>query len=324
MKSNLIIGAGQLGSRHLQGLLRLEINQKVYVLDPSEASLKISEERAKEIPHQHSLVFTTNWSDLPQDFDLVIIATGANVRSIVSQKLLENYKVGNLVLEKILFQDLASYEKIRNLIAKTQTPTWVNHPRRMMAHYQEIRNTIVASNEKVVFQTLGSNWGLACSALHFIDLCTFLANSKVIANNLDLIDPIIHESKRANCIELTGTVSGTLQNGSNFIVSSIDGEIGDITITLATNSNRWLIQEGKAQKIIHLSKENNFEPIITDFVTEFQSNLTTKIAQNIFETGNCNLPTYDEACESHIPFIEAALKKYRELSGISTEICPIT
>ncbi|MBC7440712.1 MAG: Gfo/Idh/MocA family oxidoreductase [Flavobacterium sp.] len=324
MKINLIIGAGQLGSRHLQGLLRLEVEQIIYVLDPSNDSLKISEERAKEIRHNHKIIFTTSWNDLPKEFDFVVVATGANVRSVVTKQLLENYKVNYLVLEKILFQDLTSYETIGKLISETNTTTWVNHPRRMMDHYQEIRNSILASNEKVVFQTVGSNWGLACSAMHFIDLCAFLTNSKVKTNNMDLIDPVIYESKRDNCIEFTGTVSGTMQNGSNFIISSIEGEIGDITITIATNSDRWIIQEGKAQKIIRMSKENGFNPEILSYVTKFQSFLTTRIASDILETGKCDLPSYKQACESHIPFIEAALKKYTELSGITTTICPIT
>ena len=132
MKSNLIIGAGQLGSRHLQGLLKLESEQNVYVLDTSVESLKISEERSKEIPHNHKIVFTTSWNYLPKAFDLVVMATGAYVRSKVTQHLLENHKVNNLVLEKILFQDLGSYKTVKDLVTKTQTSTWVNHPRRMM------------------------------------------------------------------------------------------------------------------------------------------------------------------------------------------------
>ena len=31
MKINVVIGAGQLGSRHLQGLLRLTIKQKIFI-----------------------------------------------------------------------------------------------------------------------------------------------------------------------------------------------------------------------------------------------------------------------------------------------------
>ena len=60
------------------------------------------------------------------------------------------------------------------------------------------------------------------------------------------------------------------------------------------------------------------------FVTEYQSTLTSRIADDIFKLGQCNLPTYEEACESHIPFITASLSKYIEITKKQTNICPIT
>ncbi|MDP5028533.1 MAG: Gfo/Idh/MocA family oxidoreductase [Flavobacterium sp.] len=324
MKINAVIGAGQLGSRHLQGLLRLTIKQKIFVLDPSEVSLEVSKSRANEIPNEHEIIFSTDWDVLPKNLDLVIIATGANVRSMLIEKLLPKYKLENLVLEKILFQDLKSYEKIGKLLKQTNTHTWVNHPRRTAIHFSEVRDTIANSKEKVNFNIVGSNWGLACNALHFIDIISYIANASIRSIDLDWIDPVIHESKRANNIELTGSIKGILSNGSNFVINSIDGEFEDVSLFIASNTQRWIIQEGRAQKIIHLSSANGFNPIISDIQIEYQSTITTRIASDLFESGNCNLPTYEQACESHIPFIEAILKKYIEISGVETTICPIT
>lgn len=320
----LIIGAGQLGSRHLQGLLKLTQEQVIYVLDPSKDALRVAKERANEISHSHDLNFISDWDTLPKEFNLVIVATGANVREKVVTQLVEGYRVNNLVLEKILFQNLKSYDKILLLLKNTKTPTWINHPRRMMDHFQQIKKTITNSNEQITFHAVGSNWGLASSALHFIDLCAFLTDSTIETIDMDWIDKTVHDSKRPNCIEFTGSVKGKMKNNSNFLITSLDGELAEPTIFVSTNSNRWIIQEGRAQKIIHLSKENSFNEKITPFITEFQSTLTTKIANDIFELGSCNLPSYEEACTSHIPFIEASLKKYIEITGIETNICPIT
>ena len=93
-----IIGAGQLGSRHLQGLLKSKSEQVIYVLDPSESSLKISRNRAQEIKNNHNLLFITDWNKLPNYLDLVIVSTGANVRSKVVSKLLTDFKVKNLII----------------------------------------------------------------------------------------------------------------------------------------------------------------------------------------------------------------------------------
>lgn len=324
MKINLIIGAGQLGSRHLQGLLRFEQEQVIYVLDPSESSLKIAKDRSNEIEFNHTVNYITDWENIPTHLDLVIVATGANVRSKVVSKLLTTCNVNNLVLEKILFQDLESYNDIGKLIKKTNTPTWVNHPRRMANHYQEIKNIIKESNKNVTFQVFGGNWGLACNSLHFIDLFAFLSNSEVESLDFDWINDKIINSKRANCIEFTGTVKGVLKNGNNFNITSLDGDVGDITLCVFTNTDRWIIQEGTAQKIIHLGKQNNFNAKTTTFITEFQSTLTTRIVNDILVMKNTTLPTYEEACSSHIPFVEGSLKKYNYISGIENNICPIT
>jgi Trk K+ transport system NAD-binding subunit len=324
MVKSLIIGAGQLGSRHLQGLLKSVHKQVIYILDPSKDSLETAETRANEINHSHSVNYVTDWNRLPKEFNLVIVATGANVRGEVATRLLKEYQVNNLVLEKILFQDLDSYNQVGALIETTQTKTWINHPRRMFPHYQKIKEELFKSQQEVIFQIVGGNWGLACNSLHYIDLCSFLTGKGVKEINFDWVDYKIHKSKRKNNIEFTGSVKGAMNDNSRFIITSFDKELSDVSLNISSVSQRWRIQEGKVQKMGYLSIENSFNEVITNITTEFQSTLTTIIANNILESGDCNLPSYKDACASHLPFIEAAIKKYNEITGINTNICPIT
>ena len=320
----LLIGAGQIGSRHLQGLLKSHRKQLIYVLDSSEASLSIAKERAAEIEFEHKVNYLNKWDSIPYELDLAIVATGANVRAKIVTKLLTSYSVKNLILEKVLFQDLKSYSEIGNLIKLTGTPTWVNHARRMFKHYKELKNKIASNGEFVKFEIFGGNWGLACNALHFIDLICFLSSSEL--SNLDFreIDNDIIKSKRPNCIEFTGSFSGVLKNGNRFNISSLEGDYEDITITVLTKSRRWIINEGFAQKIIYFGKENNFNEVIDLFTTEYQSTLTTKIIEDIVINQKTCLPNYLEACNSHIPFIKGTLELYNRISNSNTHICPIT
>jgi hypothetical protein len=324
MKINLIIGAGQLGSRHLQGLIKATESQKIFVIDPSLESLEIAKQRANEINHSIEINYLTSWSSLPIEFDLVIVATGASVRSQIAKNLLGNYVVKNLILEKILFQDIKSYEDIKQLIQETKTATWVNHPRRLTKHYGAIKKEIASTGEKVVFNVIGSNWGLACNALHFIDLCSFLTNSEVYQLDMDWLNSEIKESKRVNNVEFTGTIKGLMKNKSVFTISSLDGTIGDISVIISTNTNRWIVQEGKSESIIHMTTTEGFKPVINHFKTEFQSSLTTDIVKSIFNQKAVLIPTYDEACSSHLPFITTAINKYNHLTAQNTSICPIT
>lgn len=319
----LIIGAGQLGSRHLQGLLKLKEHSKIYVLDPSFTSLEIAKDRANEINHSHEVFYNNDWKNLPDIFELVIIATGANVRQKVIIDLLKICKVKNLVLEKILFQDLKSYSKIEDLLLKMKIPTWVNHPRRMYSHYKEIKKTILNTNEKITFQVNGGNWGLACNALHFIDLCAYLTNSSVKNIDFEWINQNIENSKRKNNIEFTGSIKGKMLDDSSFLISSFEGEESNICINISSNSNRWNIKENN-NKILFSSIENKFSLISIDIESEFQSTLTTKMAFDIINSGFCDLPTYEEACLSHVPFINKSIEKYNEITGGNLNYCPIT
>jgi hypothetical protein len=61
-----IIGAGQLGSRHLQGLLTYRKESlSVFIVDPSSESLSVSQQRADEIKHKYTLTFIQSYQDLP-------------------------------------------------------------------------------------------------------------------------------------------------------------------------------------------------------------------------------------------------------------------
>ena len=48
-KKVLLVGAGQLGSRYLQGLAKVSIPLEIHVLDISESSLRIAEARWNEV-----------------------------------------------------------------------------------------------------------------------------------------------------------------------------------------------------------------------------------------------------------------------------------
>lgn len=323
MIKSLIIGAGNLGSRHLQGLLKVALPQVIYVVDPSREALETSSSRAQEVENNHELIYRSNWEQLPSEFDFVIVATGANVRSRVVTKLLRNFKVKNLVLEKILFQDLNSFSEIGKLIKKTNTPTWVNHPRRMFNHYKEIKRLISRKGDKASFQVYGGNWGLACNGLHFIDIFGFLSDSQLKWIDFGGVEKVI-KSKRLNNIEFIGSIKGEMEDGSDFKISSIDGPYSDISVCVFTKSSRWIIQEGTAQKVIYLDGKDNYNESITSFKTEFQSSLTTQIVNNCLSNKKITLPNYFEASRAHIPFIKNALDAYINITGVETAIIPIT
>ena len=114
----LIIGAGQLGSRHLQGILGSNITATIEVVDPSDLSIKNAIERSLEINYDKNKLkvnFYHNLNQISKEIDLCIIASTADKRFDIINSLLTSSKVKNLILEKILFQSINEYDIIDKL-----------------------------------------------------------------------------------------------------------------------------------------------------------------------------------------------------------------
>jgi len=323
MKVNLIIGAGQLGSRHLQGLLKYSESQDIYVLDPSLESLKLAEGRSLEIENNHQVIFTQKWMDLPSTFDLAIVATNSDVREEVVKYLITNYTVKNLILEKVLFQEIGAYERIGEILKHYKVPTWVNHPRRMFDSYKWVKSFFRTSERKII-QITGGNWGLGCNALHFLDLIVYLTDNELVKINADLLNNSIIESKRKGFIEFTGSITGMLNDGSSFKITSLEGDSSAVTITIFDSSTRLIVQETGTPQMLILKKSNAFDLELLPFKMEYQSSLTTKLAEDIFRKKECDLPTYDLSARAHILFIREILRKYNEIIGLNQVKLPVT
>ena len=58
MLNIILIGAGELGSRHLQGLVKVNHMLNIWVIDPSSESLARAEERLEEIEYDKKRIKT--------------------------------------------------------------------------------------------------------------------------------------------------------------------------------------------------------------------------------------------------------------------------
>jgi predicted dehydrogenase len=320
LKKVLLIGAGQIGSRHLQGIVKSAILIEIFVYDPSDISLKMSKERSNEIKHLHDIHFINDWSLLPKDFDLILISTSANIREKIISDLIITKNVKNLILEKVLFQDINSYARIYDLKNNKGWNIWVNHPRRLYKSYQYLKNKLLIK-ENISFKVEGTNWGLACNSLHFIDLFIYLTNSKLL--EIELHNAVQIESKREGFIEFNGYLEGKLTNNNNFSISSMPGERTPNVILIETKDIIYKIDEGE-QIIYELEKDTRIILDKYEFKIEPQSYLTTSLIEDILLNENCNLPTYEDSMKPHIFFIDELLKKYNNLNSFNSKILPIT
>lgn len=322
----LVIGAGQLGSRHLQSLLKFNLNQlNIYVIDPNEQSLKIAKDRANEIQHKHILSFNLGWEKIPKDLFFVIVATNSNIRESITIKLLKDFNVNVLILEKILFPNIQSYNVVEEILKKSNTICYVNHARRIFEGYKLVKT--ILSNDKYHFQIVGSNWGLGCNALHYIDLVEFLSQSKLESINTSQVDNKLLISKRQGYIEFTGQISGELVNKNTFTIISMDStEIIAPAISIMGKNTRIFIQEnGSEPSIFIFEKKSNFCLKKIQFDIPMQSDLTAIVLENFINKGTISLTSYKEASITHQIFISALLTNYNKIKGdLNNTNLPIT
>ena len=136
MKYNIaLIGAGELGSRHLQGLANASNQFQISVIDPNKNSLRVAKNRLNEasklsIP---KVSYYDSIDSLPEAIDLVIIATNAKVRRDIIKNLIDKSSIKYLILEKVVFQRSNDFNLIKNLLNEKNVKTWVNCARRSFA-----------------------------------------------------------------------------------------------------------------------------------------------------------------------------------------------
>jgi len=324
MKNIVIIGAGQLGSRHLQGVCKSNIEIKIEVVDPSELSRDIAKQRYEEVENNNfvkDVFFFDSIAKLSDDIDLVIIATNADVRAKIITELLTTKNVKNMVLEKVLFQTVEEYTCIDSLLEKTKTECWVNHPRRMFPFYQKLKQKLKGV-KRVSYSFQGGAWGLGCNGLHFIDHLSYLVESTDLVLDSSLLDNKIYNAKREGYIEFNGLLTGQLSQHIFSLYSTPDEAAPVLTIS----SDRLVVIMDEAKATIRMAKkENNWEwEEWNEKITFFQSELSDKLIQGILLDKKCSLPTYKEAMRLHVPFIECLLNHVTKVTGKENKTCLVT
>lgn len=324
MKKIALIGAGQLGSRHLQGLAKSDLEITIEVVEPFECSRNIAKQRFEEIQTNKKIkeiIFYENISQLSDEIDLVIVATNADVRFNVVEELLKSKKVNNLVLEKVLFQKIEDYKIVDNLLKNTNTKCWVNHTRRMFPFYKDFKKELLNS-ENINFSVSGGNWGLGCNGLHFLDCFSYLTGIENIELNSTYLDKKLYETKRKGFNEVNGMIIGKLNN-HNFTLNCFANNPSPVQFSITSDQVNIIIDESNGWYRIS-KKENNWnQEIKEEKIVYFQSELTNILLNDIFDN-NCTLPTYSEAMNLHVNYLTLLIEHINSFSKNKYDFCPIT
>ena len=313
-----IIGAGQLGSRHLQGMKVAASPLSITVMDSNEESLNVAKERYDFVPPigEKNVNYVNCIDKLPAELDLVIISTGSKPRAAIIQSLLNHATVKYLVLEKVLFPSLTDYDTVSQLIKDKGVRCWVNCPRRMFGMYKQIKETI--DTTKTVYMTKADeDWGLCCNAIHMIDIFLYLTEETTYSIETRFLNDEVEDSKRGGYIEMTGTLKVTTPKGNELTLLSAKDFKGEKTFMIQNNQDMYVISEGGGNWSLNGNTYHYSMP--------YQSQLSGLLADELLITGGCSLTPYELSASYHKPFIEAMLAKYNDIMGTpDNKILPIT
>jgi predicted dehydrogenase len=308
-----IVGAGQLGSRHLQALAALDQASRISVVEPDESSVSRARSRWAEVATAASpeVAWLPRITELPTALDVAIVATAADRRRAAIEALFGQSRVRHLVLEKVLFQQLADYAPTASAIAAATATAWVNCPRRMWPFYQELRARL---HGEVRVTVSGSQWGLGSSAVHFLDLFAYLSGADDLA--VTALHATTLPSSRPGFTELVGQLAAHGPNGSAAIASLASGNL-PIVVEVGSPSLRAIVREGEAKAWL-AAADDGWQWRETSFETTPQSRLTHRVVSELLTTGTCALTPLAASVKYHVAFLEplAAL-----LGG---DRCPIT
>lgn len=319
MRNIIIIGVGALGKRHLSSILNTELELNVYCYDINSHALDNFEWDNKY--NNKTIKMITSFDEVPGEIDFALFAMTAKGRREMFDELVKHSEVKYILFEKFLFQRIEDYEHVGQRLKELNIKAWVNCARRQMDSYQKLRSELADAKEMII-TIAGGEWGLACNAIHELDLISFLAQSEDLhINSLDLI-PGIFDSKRSGYKEIYGTIHGTCGKCSSFSINCMKDTTVPDFLSIATDIGQYYIVEGK-RKIISMRKCKEYNICEEDFALPYQSQMTQFVLEDILLRGQSRLASYDESSVLHQKFLEPVLDYFNK-NGMEGDLCPIT
>jgi len=325
----LIVGCGQLGSRHLQAVASLAQLGEIEVVDPKPEALALGRQRFSEMSGQpvsrHGHVrWLSSWEEATPGGRLCIVATQAQGRCRLVRTIVERLGYTAFLLEKIVGQSVHEIEDLERFLEARGCHAWVNFKTRAYPIHQRIKSRLVP-DEPILFAATGGNHGLANNGVHTADLFAFYDNATRIELAGSSIDPVLHPSKRGDHVfDLSGTLQGVTEKGSHFTLSYARDHAESELIAIATRRYRAIVDHVQRWAVeSDLSTGWAWRPVAFEG-NILVSHMTQAFAADILASGRCQLPTLGESLVSHRFILGALQAPFSQLLEREVELCPVT
>lgn len=299
----VVIGCGQLGSRHAESLAKHPKVTDIVLVDPSNSSLELALERINGTGYGGT-VRALGTPDLVEgDFRLAVISTSSRDRLSALTSFLENATADHFLLEKLLASDLGSLDELSRVCTKTSSSFWVNCPMPFFTHYESIEKEMSQLNIKgpIKYSVRGGNYGLVTNFIHYLDHFYSLAGSTIAKVVVDSKAHVI-PSKRIGYSELLGKISASTENGDELDVEFLEDRTSEVLeIEIQKGDFCWTVDELNLTTTKHsLDGISSSEAILTPR----QSDLTHLSLLSLDLGHKPDWATLEESAELHRKLLE--------------------
>ena len=323
----LLVGCGELGSRHLQAVAALPQVSEVEVVDPRPEALAVGRARVGEV-QPRSATTQVRWLSSIEDAtpggDVCIVATQAQGRCSLVRRIVEQAGYRTFLLEKIVGQSVGEIEALDAFLSSRGCVAWVNFKTRAYPIHQRIKARL-APQEPILFHAMGGNHGLANNGVHTADLFAFYDGASRIDLSGRGVDPALHPSKRGREVfDLSGTLHGSTEKGSHFVLSYArdHAQSEQIMVTsrryraIVDHMHRWAVESDA-------STGWTWRPV------PFEGNIlvsamTKTFIADMLNSGRCQLPSLQESLVAHRFILGALQPTFSQLLERPVEACPVT
>jgi hypothetical protein len=270
-----IVGVGNIGMRYVQGITRKFPAAELLLID--------CEDRLKELEKLElgNVQLLASLDDIHGSIDLCVVSTSCESRLSIYKRCLD-LNPRYIILEKYLFKSREEFEECLSL---ARVPTFVNQ----WMYGSKTFDCLFTDAARSVELT-GSGWGLACNAVHWMDVFKRHMNITHLQVGSDTTITKVFPSKRAGYEEIFGELV-FVDRDSDKTFKLIDRQDADLI-------NMQKIKVDEKVYIFDYRTITEDEKVLSHF--PYFSELIGDILGDIMDTGSCHLPLLEESISQHL------------------------
>jgi len=315
----VLVGVGEIGSRHLQGLTRCHVPLRIFGVEPNLQRVEVALDRWKQVNESNQGIHHLEFSalrEVPDCVDVAIVATSATARLEAAHSLAQGRKVKSWIFEKWITNRVDELPEFLHFCAGG-SQAWVNFPRRVMSWYQEINQLCEQMGVVEVDVKLRPD-ALFTNSIHFVDLVERWTGENVVSSRWGGVELIPTASKRTGFVDSCGQMTANFSGGSQLKVTSKSGDQRVFPSLRAT----WRADSLRIDEESGVASFGSRGEVVGRLT--YQSELSGQVIEGLLRNQTCHLTRVEHSIQTHGILLHDINDWWRQTAPPRQGVLPIT